>query len=147
MRRRGGFSLLELMVVLFILSLLTALVAPSFSRTLLSARLRTSAAEVRATLARARSLAAADGRARAAVFDLEEGKFGLDNDTVLRGFPEPIRLGGVRLAGEEALGPKARVWFFEDGTAEEAEIFVDSGDGGGIRVRVDPLTGTVEAGL
>ncbi len=146
MRRRGGFSLLELLIVLFLLSLIAALAAPSFSRTLLSARLRASAAEVRATLARARSIAAAEGRVREAVFDLEEGRFGLDNDAVLKGLPEPIRIGAVRLAGEEARGPEARVRFFPDGTAEEAEVSVDAGDGGEIRVKVDPLTGIPEAG-
>jgi Tfp pilus assembly protein FimT len=91
---------MEMLVVLFILSLLTALVAPSFSRTLLSGRIRNSAAEVRATLAKARSHAVTERKVRFVVFDLEEGKFGLDNDNVLRGFPDPVRLGSLRIGGE-----------------------------------------------
>jgi general secretion pathway protein H len=146
MRRRPGFTLLELVVVLAILSLLVALTAPSFSRTILSARLRASASEVRASFARARSLAVAGGRERAVVFDLTEGRFGLDNDAVLRGFPEPLLLGSLRLAGEEAEGKTARVRFFPDGTAQEAEVSVESEDGRAIRVKVDPLTGIAEAG-
>jgi prepilin-type N-terminal cleavage/methylation domain-containing protein len=146
MRRTEGFTLVELMVVLFILSVLAALAAPSFSRTLVSARLRASASDVRATFARARSLAVAGGRERAVVFDLEKGEYGLDNDAVRRGFPEPVRLGGVRLVGEENARGDARVRFYPDGSAEEAEVSVDSGDGGSIRVKVDPLTGIAEAG-
>jgi len=145
MRGRCGFSLMELLVVLFILSLLTALVAPSFSRTLLSGRMRTCTAEVRATLARARSHAVAEGRVRFVVFHLEEGKYGLDNDAVLREFSDPVRFGSFMVGGEEILEATARVRFYPDGTAEEAEISIDSGDGGTLRVRTDPLTGIVEA--
>ncbi|MCL1926514.1 MAG: prepilin-type N-terminal cleavage/methylation domain-containing protein [Syntrophorhabdaceae bacterium] len=144
MRGRGGFSLMELLVVLFILSLFAALAAPSFSRTLLSGRMRACAAEVRATLSKARSHAIAEGRTRFVVFNLEEGTFGLDSDAVLRGFPEPIQLGSLIVAGEEVRGTTARVRFFPDGTAEEAEISVASGDGGMLLLRMDPLTGIVE---
>jgi len=136
---------MELLVVLFILSLLTALVAPSFSQTLLSGRMRTSAAEVRATLAKARSYAVVEGRMRFVVFNLEEGKFGLDTDAVLRGLTEPIRFGSLMIGGEEIREATARVRFYPDGTAEEAEISIASGDGGTLRVRTDPLTGIVEA--
>ena len=145
MRGRCGFTLMELLIVLFILSLFTALVAPSFSQTLLSGRMRACAAEVRATLARARSYAVAEGRVRFVVFDMEEEKFGLDNDAVLRGFPAPIRLGSLLVGGEEIQRKTARVRFYPDGTAEEAEISVAFGDGGTIRVKTDPLTGIAEA--
>jgi prepilin-type N-terminal cleavage/methylation domain-containing protein len=146
MRRTGGFTLVELAVVLFILAALAALAAPSFSRTIVSARLRASASDVRSAFARARSVAVAGGRARSVVFDLEKGEYGLDNEAVRRGFPDPIRLGGVRIAGEEESGGDARVRFFPDGTADEAEVSVEAGDGGTIRVKVDPLTGIAEAG-
>jgi len=147
MRRNNGFTLFELIVVLVILAALAALAAPSFSRTIVSARLRASAAEVRATLARARVLAVAGGRERFVVFDLEKGEYGLDNDAVRSGFPEPIRLNGVRLAGEPKERGEARVRFYPDGTAEEAEVSVASGDGGTLRVTVEPLTGIAEAGI
>lgn len=147
MRRNKGFTLVELIVVLVILAALTALVAPSFSRTIVSARLRGSAAEVRSTLARARALAVAGGRERFVVFDLEKGEYGLDNDATRRGFPDPVRLSGVRLAGEPMERGDAVVRFFPDGTAEEAEVSVAGGDGGTLRVTVEPLTGIAEAGI
>ncbi len=146
MRRTAGFTLVELAVVLFIVAALAALVAPSFSRTMVSARLRASASDVRAAFAKARYLAVAAGRERSVVFDLDKEEYGLDNEAVRRGFPDPIRLGGVRLTGEAAEGTEAKVRFFPDGTADDAEVSVESGDGGTVRVKVDPLTGIAEAG-
>jgi len=146
MRRPAGFTLLELTVVLFLLAALVALVMPSFSRTLLSARLRASASDVRTAFARARLLAVGGGRERSVVFDLDAGRYGLDNDAVRNGFPDPIRLGVVRLRGEAAGEGEARVRFYPDGTADDADVSVESGDGGEIRIRVDPLTGIAGAG-
>ena len=147
MRRPAGFTLVEMIVVLFILSLLAALAAPSFSRTIASAQLRASAAEVRGTLARARSLAVAGAMERSVVFDLEKGEYGMDNEATRRGFPDAIRLSGVRVAGERVERGDAIVRFFPDGSAEEAEVSVTSEDGGGLRVTVEPLTGIAEAGI
>lgn len=146
MRRPAGFSLVELIVVLAILALLAALAAPSFSRTVASARLRSGASEVRATLARARTLAVAGGQVRSVVFDLEKGEFGIDNETTTRSLPDPVRWEGLRVVGERKERGGARVLFFPDGSAEEAEVTVALPDGGRIRVTVDPLTGIAEAG-
>jgi len=143
--RRKGFTFVELIVVLAILAGLAALVAPSFSRTVASARLRTAASDVRSTLARTRALAVAAARERSAVFDLSRGEFGVDNEAV-RVLPETIRLGAV-LPGEDPLDRgSVRVRFFPDGGGEEVEISVTAEDGGALRVTVDPLTGLSEAG-
>ena len=146
MRRHAGFTLVELIVVLAILAILAALAAPSFSRTIASSRLRSGATEVRATLARARALAVAGGRVRSVVFDLDKGEYGIDNEVSLRSLPDPVRWGGLRVVGDRKERGGARVLFFPDGSAEEAEVTVTLPDGGRIRVTVDPLTGIVEAG-
>jgi hypothetical protein len=80
------------------------------------------------------------------VFDLEKGEYGIDNEASLRRLPDPVRWGGLRVAGDRKDRGGARVLFFPDGSAEEAEVTVALPDGGGIRVTVDPLTGIVEAG-
>jgi general secretion pathway protein H len=145
MRRPAGFTLVELIVVLAILAAFAALAAPSFSRTIASARLRSGASEVRATLARARSLAVAGGRIRSVVFDLEKREYGIDNEASRRTLPDSVGWGGLRVIGERKERGGARVLFFPDGSAEEAEVTVTLPDGGRIRVTVDPLTGIVEA--
>ncbi len=142
---RSGFTFVELIVVLVILAAVAALVAPSISRTIVSARLRSAASDVRTSLARGRALAVAGAEERAVAFDLSRGEFGVDNEA-MRLLPDTIRL-GVVLPGE---GRKeqgdVRVRFFPDGSGDEAEISVTAEDGGTLRVTVDPLTGLSEAG-
>jgi prepilin-type N-terminal cleavage/methylation domain-containing protein len=72
-RAQGGFTLLELIVVLLLAGLVAALVAPSFSGALDSSRLRSGAAEVRSVLTLARTLAASGSRPRDVAFDIGKG--------------------------------------------------------------------------
>ena len=143
--RSKGFTLVELIVVMAILAVVTALVAPSFSRTLASARLRSAASDVRTSLARGRALAVAAGKERTVAFDLSRGEFGVDNEAV-RTLPGTIRLGAVLPGEERQEEGNVRVRFFPDGGGDEAEISVTAEDGGTLRVTVDPLTGLSEAG-
>lgn len=143
--RGEGFTLVELIVVLAILAGLAALAAPSFSRTAESARLRTAASDVRASLSRGRALAVAAARERTVVFDLSRGEFGVDNEAV-RLLPGTIRLGAVIPGEGRRDRGSVRVRFFPDGSGDETEISVTAEDGGTLRVTVDPLTGLSEAG-
>lgn len=142
----GGFTLLELIVVLFLAGLVAALVAPSFSGTLESSRLRSGAAEVRAALTLARTLAASGSRVRAVAFDVERGEYAVDGETRKYLLPEGIRIESARVGTAAVEEERFRVRFFPDGSAEGAEIVVASQAGGRLRVTVDPLTGIAEAG-
>lgn len=143
--RRAGFTFVELIVVMVILAVVAALVAPSFSRTIASARLRSAASDVRTSLARGRALAVAAAKERTVAFDLSRGEFGVDNEAV-RLLPGTIRLGAVLPGEERQERGSVRVRFFPDGSGDEAEISVTAEDGGTLRVTVDPLTGLSEAG-
>ncbi|MGE5664377.1 MAG: GspH/FimT family pseudopilin [Deltaproteobacteria bacterium] len=147
-----GFTLLELILVLFLAGLLAALVAPSVSRTLESSRLLGGAAEVRATLSLARTLSASAGRERSVLFDLEKGEYGISGESRRRLLPEGVRFRSLRV-GDTLVEPARlpadagpRVRFFPDGSAEETEVVLTATGGGTRRVVVDPLTGLAEAG-
>lgn len=152
MRRSGGFTLVELILVLFLAGLLAALVAPSVSRTLESSRLLGGASEVRATLSLARTLSASAGRERSVLFDLETGEYGIAGESRRRLLPEGIRFDSIRVGdalverGQPSREPGPRARFFPDGGAEETEVVLTAAGGGKRRIVVDPLTGLAEAG-
>lgn len=143
---RGGFSLIELLAVLLLAGMLVSLVVPSLSATLESSRLRSGASDVRSTLSLARALAAAGARERSVTFDLEKGEYGVDGGAQRRSFPDGIGISRARVGEETIERGVFRVRFFPDGSADETEIEISSGGGGTLRVGVEPLTGTAEAG-
>ena len=146
-RTQRGFTLLELIVVLFLAGLVAALVAPSFSGTLESSRLRSGAAEVRATFTLARTLAASGSRLRTVAFDVERGQYVVEGEARTYVLPEGVRIESAHVGTAAVEQETFRVRFFPDGSAEEAEIVVASSAGGRLRVTVDPLTGIAEAGI
>lgn len=144
--RRSGFTLLELLVALFLAGLLVSLVAPSLSGTLESARLRSCTADVRATLALARAQAAAGARERSVTFDIDAGRYGVDGAERRPSVPDGIRIASARVGTGVAETGAVKVRFLPDGGADDAEIVLASSGGGTLRVLVDPLTGIAEAG-
>lgn len=141
---RAGFTLLELVIVLLLAGMLLSVVIPSVSGTLESGRLRSGAAEVRATFNLARTLAASGGRERVVTLHLDRGAYGVDGEERL--VPEGVEIASARAGAETVERGDLRVRFFPDGSAEEAEVVLTSRAGGRLRVTVDPLTGIAEAG-
>jgi type II secretion system protein H len=141
-----GFSLLELLLVMALAGMLAALVVPSLTGTLESARLKGSAGEVRAALTLARTLAVSEARSRFVDFDLGRGEYGVSGDPRKWLMPEGIRLSSIRLGSAEAEDGVVRVRFYPDGSADEAQVAISSATGGSRRVSVDPLTGIAVEG-
>ena len=141
---KGGFSLLELILVLAIAGLLAAVVIPSLPGALESARLRGSAGEVRAAFNLARTLAVSEAKDRSVAFDLDRGEYGIDGDVRRWPFPEGIRVLSVRLGSSASDRGVVRIRFYPDGSADEAMVALSSASGGGRRVGVDPLTGLAQ---
>ncbi len=147
-----GFTLLELVLVLLLAGLLAALVMPSVSGTLESSRLRSGAAQIRATFALARTLSASDARERSVVFDVDRVQYEIAGEGRRRILPDgiwirSIRVGDIAVDGDRLSASPGlpRVRFFPDGSAEDAEIVLTSAGGGRLAVAVDSLTGLAEA--
>ncbi len=74
--RRGGFTLFELLIVLFLSTLILSLSAVFLANTLPSTRLNATARDISATVRHARALAQIDGESKAVTIDLDSRRFG-----------------------------------------------------------------------
>ncbi len=76
--RCGGFTLLELIIVLFLSTLILSLSAVFLANTLPSARLDAAARDISATIRHARAVAQIDGESKAVTIDLDSRRFGVE---------------------------------------------------------------------
>lgn len=137
-----GFTLMELMVVLGILALGVALVAPSLNRARLGTMVKSAAYELAANLRSARAAARAANAEHALTMDLARRQYWAEGAVGPRQLPGGVAV-ELSVPESERLGANAgRVRFFPDGSASGARFVL--GDGrSAASVSVDWLTGDV----
>ncbi len=140
-RFNSGFTLLELIVVLAIMALGLAYVAPNFARTLESVRFQSAVREVASGLRQVRGIALSQGREAVFFLDVEERTYRIDLGRPQR-LPQAIAL-TLNTARSELAGPgQGNIRFFPDGSATGGRIVLALGK---LKKRVDVnwLTGRV----
>jgi general secretion pathway protein H len=142
---RRGYTLIETVVVLAVLALAAAVVAPAVGRGLDAIRLRAEAAGVASFLRAARERAIAQHRTlevgvadagRALVLTASRPDPGREDERLVRRL-SPL----VRLAAEPA--PARAVVFFAHGLSSGGRLVLERAGAAVYEVRVDPLTGRV----
>ena len=137
--RSRGFTLLELIVTLFVLALAIGLTAPAIGRSAAALRARAEVAGFSAVLRHARERAITTGRAHAVVIDPEARRMSItsgdDEVRESRALPEGL--------GVEASPPPALTVRFEpQGISNGGDFRLTSGTVA-YRVTVDTVTGRV----
>jgi general secretion pathway protein H len=150
--REGGFTLLELMVVIGILALAAAIVAPSLGRARQGLAVRSTAYALAADLRAARAAAQATNMERVLTVDLAGRRYWAEgvvgertlpsHVTVELAVPESERAGGEAGPGSGS----GRVRFFPDGSASGARVVLSDGRSAA-SVLVDWLNGDVRIEL
>jgi general secretion pathway protein H len=146
-QNQAGFSLLELLVVLMLLALLTAVVIPSLGRGLSTAKLKTSSREIAASIRLARSKAASEQQVYLLGFDLEKNEVKLSglNSTYRKSFelPEGVHLTRVSLletrVEQETKDPF--FYFMPNGNSQSFEVSLRNEQGRTLRVVHNNLKG------
>jgi general secretion pathway protein H len=130
-RKSGGFTLVELLVVLALLALTAAMVVPFLGHAVPRSALAAAAAEIRAALRGAGSEAIAEGRTVTFRGDRGSG-YWLDrryHRLTLTGKPVRIAVAGA-----------GRVAFFASGGSSGGRVWIESRDGKR-EIDIDPVTG------
>lgn len=141
-RRDSGFTLLELLVVLAVLSLVLAIGVPRLLTALPGAASRGTATDLAATLKDARFQAIRHNIDTAVVLDLERRRYGVQGDRQEHGLPAGLQVSAT-LAGEaQDDGAAGRISFYPDGSSSGGRIRLRQG-GHAYWVDVDWLTGRV----
>lgn len=145
-RSTRGFTLIELIVVLAVLGLITALAMPMFAGALPGARLKAAARDLGAELRYARAQAIAGNRETTLTIDLAARRYAIlgarTGPGESRALPEELEI-KVRTARRELAGDaRASIRFFPDGGSTGGRITLSRGERRYL-VGVDWLTGRV----
>lgn len=140
-----GFSLVELMVVLLVISLALVITYPSLSRGTAALNLRAAGRDVLGTLRYARETAITEQKTMKVTFDAEKQQVIL-SDEVGDGarsysMPRNVRMVRLLLSGREIVEPVAAIRYMTNGSSETAEIVLQSGTGATLTIVTDPITG------
>ena len=158
--RKNGYSLLELIIVLILISLSTALVTPSLSRFSKTIELKASAKKVSGILRYCRSEAINKGLVYQVIFnpelrevmvqsiDLNEEKKEGDKKEELSGktysLPQGIEMKEVNLTSPQYPSDLPTVEFYPNGGSNGGSFLLISQEQKGYKIKVDFLTGVVK---
>ncbi len=137
-----GFTLLEILVVLAIAGLITALALPVMSGSQAKADTRAAAREIAAGLRLTRELAMTGGATEAFRIDTAQGIYRAGSAKPSRRVPKGVQLLLVTTVGDRINETEGGIRFFSDGTSSGGGVELAKG-GAAETVRVDWLTGRV----
>ena len=142
MRRRGGFTLLEILIALAIAVVGYALVAGVIFRGPSQYDLKTSARTLAASLRQAQSTAMATRRDTTLTLDVEAREYAVTGESQPHKLPEGIELKLFTAQSEVESDKRAAIRFYPDGSSTGGRITVALGERKYL-VDVDWLTGRV----
>ena len=143
MKKRGkkGFTLLELLVVLFLITLMLGLSSVFFANTLPSGRFRATAREMAAMLKHARALAEIQGKDQTLLINLDDRNYGIKGLRTVA-IPEGIKIKIEDPMRGEIEEGKYAFTFHSYGSAEGGTIVLSDGKRT-VDISLDPIVGSI----
>ncbi|MCU0893799.1 MAG: GspH/FimT family pseudopilin [Rhodospirillales bacterium] len=143
-RATAGFTLFEVLVVLAIVGLVTAVVAPVLFRGLAGTEARTVAREIAAALRQARGEAVAHNTDVAVTFDLSRRAYAVERSRP-RPVPDGVAMELYAASAEQLDAAVGGIRFFPDGSSTGGQVTIGDGEAR-YAIDVDWLTGRVSIG-
>ena len=138
-RNQTGFTLLEIIIVLFLITLIMGLSTVFFSNFLPSVKFNAAGREMTATIRHARSLARMNMESKTFIIDFDNKTYGIEGQPTKHIPPESsIRIVDP-FAGEITQG-KYSIVFNPTGSMGVGTIFLSTRKKG-LRIDMDPITG------
>jgi general secretion pathway protein H len=141
-RDARGVTLLELLIVLALMAIITAVVIPMFGGSLSTSELRASARQLAAGLRLARSEALSERRETFLVIDVDGRRFKVDRDPREHALPKRVELKLFTAQNDLVSDKIGSIRFYPDGGSNGGRITVASGERK-FDVDIDWLTGRV----
>jgi len=155
-----GFTLLEFLVVLVIISLISALLVPKLAGTLTHMNLKTASKKIVSLLRFARSKAISESTEYCVLFDLDnqDVQFFQERETVLNdmddneadevkrkikkiNLPEGSRIKAVEIGGNTIVTGRIKLIFYPEGNITGSKIYLSDERDKKIEINIDFLTG------
>ncbi len=148
MRRNSsasGFSLVEVVMVILIISLTLAVSYPVLSRGSASLRLRASGRDVLNLMRYAREKAITEQTGMIVLADRSNKKITLSDELGQNvhsvSLPREVRMERMSFAGQEVMQGALLIRFLPNGSSDSAELIFVADNGAWLKVFTDPITG------
>jgi general secretion pathway protein H len=143
LQTKNGFTLLEILMVLFMITLIIGLSAVVFSRSLPSQQLEASAREMIATFRHARHAAISEGKWQSVMINMNARNFGIEGGST-RDIPDAVSVMVIDSVNGEITEGGYRFVFSPAGVAEGGTIVLSAGKKV-VSVDIDPVVGAVRS--
>lgn len=141
--RNSGFTLLELIVVLLLISLIAGISVVTFTGALSSGKLDATARSLVAAMKHARVMAIMNGEAQSVFVDLDTGTYGIEGRDG-RPFPKGITVAVTDLLDVRQTSGRSLFTFDPLGSIQGGEIILSTPKRS-VAVRPDPLVAAIAA--
>ena len=137
----AGFTLLELIVVMLLITLILALSTAFFANTLPSSKFNATVREMTATIRWASRLAQSTGKTQTIVINLDSGVYGIEGRNQ-KDIPHGTNIKVLDALTEEVISGEYRLVFYDTGAAEGGTIVLWS-EKKRVNINLDPVMGAV----
>ncbi len=138
---RSGFTLLELIIVIFLITLMVGLSAVFFANTLPAGRFNATAREIASTIRQARHLAQLNGEKQVLTINMDSRSYGIEGRGE-KNLPSGIHLKVIDPLNGELTGGNYRIAFHSTGNTGGGAVVIWN-DAKTAHINVDPVAGAV----
>lgn len=146
--KNGGFTLMELVVVMILFSLVLAIVYPSLNGSIERTRMEGAVRDIAALLKYSREKATAEQEAIAVTIRRVESDltiFGADNAVIQHYQPDTrIKFAQLMVDGQESPDNQVVIWFYPDGRSSGVAMVLKDENNRQFRLKTDILTGSTK---